>query len=206
MRALIIKKQASQYQVEYIIPHHHSIYRPVMIKYTLLVVAGIFVHDVLVLTLPSIASAFHWIFGVVGIFVFAKCCIDFLNLYLDTIIITRGGVLVFAWDGLLQYKTDFFDRSKVEMVRYEKQGFRDMILQRGSLLISLEPDIAFRFDTIENPQKQMQKILLTKEKYSLPVTSSDHHLGEYDKKEKIDAFVETLGDVLIEYMEKKQQI
>jgi hypothetical protein len=49
---------------------------------------------------------------------------------MDTIVILANGMALFNREGLLRYKTDFFDRVKVDTIQHEHHGVLDSMLQR----------------------------------------------------------------------------
>jgi len=111
-------------------------------------------------------------FGLVGVAFFVKYIIDFLNLYLDCLILSSGGITLFMREGLFDHKTDFFGRNTIETVSHTQNTFRDKIFARGNLLIKLDRDIEYPFENINRPRKQVERILRYKEKYG-PNKSTD---------------------------------
>ncbi len=107
---------------------------------------------------------------------------------------------MFMREGLFDYKTDFFERNKIETVSHTQNSFRDKIFARGDLVIKLEHGIEYPFDDINHPKKQVEKILKYKEQFAAK-NAWDKPLPIADEKMAIIA--EALSEVVKEYMEKK---
>jgi len=113
-----------------------------------------------------------WIFGILGIGFFIRYIIDFLNLYLDGLIMTDQGITLFMWEGLFDHKTDFFERSKIEAISYNQNSFRDKIFARGDLIIRLDHGVEYPFENVNFPQKQAEKIQKYKTQFSVDLPES----------------------------------
>lgn len=126
--------------------------------------------------------------------------IDFLNIYLDWLILSQNGITMFMWEWLFDYKTDFFERNKIETVSHTQNSFWDKVFAKGDLIIKLEHGIEYPFENINSPQKQAEKILKYKAQFSTFV-SNDSTQPITDDKMAIIA--EALSEVVKEYMAKK---
>ncbi|MCX6825300.1 MAG: hypothetical protein NTY80_03665 [candidate division SR1 bacterium] len=143
-----------------------------------------------------------WCFGILGIGFFIRYIIDFLNIYLDGLILSKDGITMFMREGLFEYKTDFFERSKIETVSHNQNSFWDKLFSKGDLVIKLEHEIEYPFDNIDSPQRQVDKILKLKNQHGLLVPN-DKGISLGDDKMAIIA--EALSEVVKEYMDKKTE-
>lgn len=141
-----------------------------------------------------------WTFGIIGIGFFVKFIIDFLNIYLDWLILSDKGITMFMWEWLFEYKTDFFERNKIETVSHNQNSFWDKLFAKWDLLVKLEHGIEYPFENINFPQKQAEKIMKYKNQFS-PTNTADISSGMSDDKMSIIA--EALSEVVKEYMDKK---
>ena len=107
---------------------------------------------------------------------------------------------MFMREWLFEYKTDFFERNKIEAVSHDQNTFWDKLFSRGNLLIKLEHGVEYPFDDINAPQKQVDIILKLKSKF-WPSLSADKASSLNDEKMAIIA--EALSEVVKEYMDKK---
>lgn len=109
---------------------------------------------------------------------------------------------MFMREWLFEYKTDFFERSKIETVSHNQNSFWDKLFSKGDLVIKLEHEIEYPFDNIDSPQRQVDKILKLKNQHWLLVPN-DKGISLGDDKMAIIA--EALSEVVKEYMDKKTE-
>lgn len=103
-------------------------------------------------------------------------------------------------EGLFDYKTDFFERSKIEAVSHNQNSFWDKIFAKWDLIIKLEHGVEYPFENINFPQKQADKIMKYKTQFA-PTNISDVAAPIADEKMAIIA--EALSEVVKEYIDKK---
>lgn len=103
---------------------------------------------------------------------------------------------------LFDYKTDFFERSKIEAVSHNQNSFWDKVFARWDLLIKLEHGVEYPFEDINFPQKQAEKIMKYKTQFS-PTNITDTPVPIADEKMAIIA--EALSEVVKEYIDKKTE-
>ncbi len=68
-----------------------------------------------------------WIAGVLALLLFAKWVVSFLNLYLDCLLLSKENLTIFLWDGILEYRTQVLDWSKINAISYTQNSLRDRI-------------------------------------------------------------------------------
>lgn len=148
--------------------------------------------------------------AIIGVCLVVYLFVRFLSIYMDTFIILNNGMALFTRDGVMNYKTEFFDRIKVDTVQSQQNGLLDAALQRGSIRLKIDGEITYQFDNVPDPQKWTTRILTAKQHYLhtldrhpqaqyMPAVSSYHD----DKQEKVSLLVEALGELLEEYQIKK---
>lgn len=142
-----------------------------------------------------------WIFALFGLILFVKYCIDFLNIYLDGLILSEKGITMFMWEGLFDYKTDFFERNRIETVSHNQNSFWDKLFSKGDLVIKLEHGIEYPFENINSPQKQAEKILKYKSHFSPVMPDENSQISD----DKMSIIAEALSEVVKEYMDKKTE-
>ncbi len=193
-----MKKYVDVDTVFHVIGHNASVF----IKLTLRTLIFLLVLYVLFVVLDKyiVWSYLPWFFGILGLWFFVKYIIDFLNIYLDWLILSEGGITMFMREWLFEYKTDFFERNKIEAVSHDQNNFWDKLFSRGNLLIKLEHGVEYPFDDINSPQKQVDIILKLKSKFWPPL-SADKISSLSD--EKMSIIAEALSEVVKEYMDKK---
>ncbi len=109
---------------------------------------------------------------------------------------------LFLRDGLLKHKADFFEWDRIETVSYVHHTLLDKIFSKGDLMIKLDRDIEFPFENVNNPSKQVTKILHLKERHLAGKKSEDETNTKLDT-DKISILNEALLEVVKEYLGKK---
>lgn len=131
---------------------------------------------------------------------FVKYSIDFLNIYLDWLILSENGITIFMREWLFDHTTEFFERDKIETISHNQNTFWDKLFAKGDLLIKLEHGIEYPFENINYPQRQAEKILKYKSQFFLDIPMEKINPITDDKMAII---AEALSEVVKEYMEKK---
>lgn len=106
---------------------------------------------------------------------------------------------MFMREWLFEYKTDFFERDKIEAVSHTQNSFRDKIFVRGDISIKLEHGVEYPFEDVNFPQKHADKIMKYKEQFSVDIPDD----GKTIHDDKMAIIAEALSEVVKEYMEKK---
>jgi len=196
LRKQIMRRYVHVDTIFHVIWHNASVFMIITLK-TLIFLLVLYVLFV-VLDKYIIWQYLPWFFGALGIWFFVKYIIDFLNVYLDWLILSEGGITMFMREWLFEYKTDFFERNKIETVSHTQNSFWDKLFSKWDLLVKLEHGIEYPFENINAPQKQAEKILKYKAQFLLP----DEDTSSLNN-EKMSIIAEALSEVVKEYMDKK---
>lgn len=147
------------------------------------------------------------IFWLLWVWLLLKYVVDFLNNYLDALIVTEHGIVVFRREWILEYKTEMFEWEKIELISHEQKSFLDKLFFKWDIVISLDYNTAFKFENISNPQKAVSVILMKKHRFQQDDDIVDESWWwEWPHSEKFDVLVETLGEVIQDYMKKWQWV
>ena len=200
LREQIIKKYVTVTDVLYVIGHNGSIFFRSLFRIILFLVVlyGIY----FLLNKYIVWDLLPWVFALLGIGFFVKYLLNFFNDYLDSLLLSKEWITMFTRDGILRYKTEFFEWNSIETVSYVHNNIRDKIFSKWDLLIKLDHDIEYPFENVSKPQKQMAKILKYKEQF---VGFQAAKLEEIEINDaKISILAEALGEVVKEYLDKKE--
>ena len=199
LRNALIKKYVNAKDIERIIGHSSTVY----LKRSILTIVLLFVVFIIfsLLNHTSPAEYWKWIFGGIWLLVFAKRAIDFLDAYLDCLILTKDSVILFLREGLLEYKTEVFSRNKITTISRNQNWLWDNLFGKGDLLIKLEFDTEFPFADISAPKKQAGKLTVLKESF-LTKQKQTIEKDLSDDNERFNVLVEAMSEVVKEYMEK----
>lgn len=199
LRNALIKKYVNGKDIERIIGHSSTVY----LKRSILTIVLLFVVFIIfsLLNHTSPAEYWKWIFGGIWLLLFAKRAIDFLDAYLDCLILTKDSVILFLREGLLEYKTEVFSRNKITTISRNQNWLWDKLFGKGDLLIKLEFDTEFPFADISAPKKQAGKLTVLKESF-LTKQKQTIEKDLSDDNERFNVLVEAMSEVVKEYMEK----
>lgn len=109
---------------------------------------------------------------------------------------------MFRREWLLEYKNEYFERSKIEVVSHEQKNFLDTLLHTGDLIITLDHWLVFEFERIHNPVKKASILLNAKTDALKP----REELSNQVNQDKFTMLVETLWEVIIDYMKSHKDI
>ena len=200
LRNVLIKKYIDTKDTQRIIGHSSVVY----IKKAIITIVLLFLLYVIfaLLNQSSPAEYWKWIFWWAGLALFVKWVIDFLNLYLDCLILSKDNITFFLWEWLLEYKTEIFSRNKINTISRNQNWFWDKLFWKWDILIKLEFDTEFPFNDVSQPKKQVRKLMMLKEEF----LSKEKQKVEKDLSEDNDRFnvlVEAMSEVVKDYLDQK---
>lgn len=146
----------------------------------------------------------EWIFALLWIILLVKYLLDFLNIYLDTVIVSHNGITFLTRDGLLDYKTDFFGWESIETVSHQQDSLWDKFRGRGDIHIALNQNISFPFTNVPNPKKHVSAILQQRERSMHLHQDGEENTIENDTGH-YGVIMEALGEIVQEYAQKKKR-
>jgi len=201
LRRYLLGRYVDLKDVEDILGHSPFIYlRGALIYGVLLFV--VYIAYAIVRTYYSQDIYIKRIAGIVWLFLFCKRLLGFLNLYLDCILISKDSLTVFLRDGILEYKTEVIDRSKVSVISYNQNSLRDKIFGKWDLLIQMWNEINFAFNDVSHPRKSASKLTLNKKNHDEAKKKKIEQDLEWDQRQ-FDILVDALWEVIRDYMESK---
>ncbi len=192
-------EQYVQYQdIVHILPHAWLPYLEMTIKYAFVVFIGVVLYSFL----SGFTDRVQWIMGVLGLLLFAKYVYDFLDRYMDTVVLTDRGITMVTIDGWFRYKVDFFERKNIASISYAQSGIIDKIFNEGVITISLDHDSTYTIEGVSHPQRQCS--IINKLKFELLARAQDDEQAQaqlaLDQPDKFELLVDTLGEVINTYM------
>lgn len=87
---------------------------------------------------PTINPLVNWAIGGVALLVYFRFIIQFLNKYLDALVITSDGISVFEREGFLSYKLQKFEWETIESIVHSQYSLSDRILGKGIVKITID--------------------------------------------------------------------
>ena len=203
LRHYLLGKYVDLKDTEDILSHSPFIYLRGVLVYSILlfivyVIYAIFQQYPQYQNVPYI-KRIAWI---LWLFIFFKRLLWFLNLYLDCILISKDTLTVFLRDGILEYRTEIIDRSKISVISHNQNSFRDKVCGKWDLLIQMWNDIDFSFSDVSHPKKSASKLTLNKKNYDEAKKKKIEQDLEWDQRH-FDILVDALWEVIRDYMETK---
>lgn len=203
IRTNIIKKYLRDQEIYDIIGHDILIYRWIVIKY-LAILGIVYVLYIVIHQYIFDHVYLRWWVTFLGIILYAKWLYDLADEYLDSLVITNRWLVLFRWNGVFHYTTDYFQRVSLDSVSEEQNSFRDTLFKKWNIKIRLE-DEKHIFKDVSNPGTQVTKILHWKDKILWRFQYHENETAEDDANNKYELLVEALGEVVSEYVEKKKE-
>lgn len=198
IRKAIIKRNINTSEIHHVVGHNGSVFFKILFKYFCYLA-------VLLIIFLLLDRYIKWpyldrVFAGLWLILFIKFCIDFCDIYLDCLVMTDTWITLYLREWLLEYKTDHFDRTTIETISFNQKWFRDKLFMKWDITITLDHGIEYPFNDISNPKKQVDKILVLKNRFSL---SAEKKQEEAEKEwKKFDVLVEALGEVVKDYIDK----
>lgn len=198
IRKAIIKRNINTSEIHHVVGHNGSVFFKILFKYFCYLAALLLIFLLLdrYLTREYLRRVFGWLWMIL----FIKFCIDFCDIYLDCLVMTDTWITLYLREWLLEYKTDHFDRTTIETISFNQKWFRDRLFMKWDITITLDHWIEYPFEDISNPKKQVDKILVLKNRFSAPAPAETED-PEVEWK-KFDILVEALWEVVKDYIDK----
>ena len=135
-----------------------------------------------------------------GIALYLKYIYDFLNIYLDSVVLTNRGINILVVDGFMKYRMTSFGRKSIETVDYGQNGLLDYLIDSGNLTLSVDQGERFVIPSVYQPKKQANRIQKMKYEYLAQIQTS---LPEEEVSvDKFEILVDTLSSVITQYMKQ----
>jgi hypothetical protein len=143
------------------------------------------------------------IVGIVALILYFKIIVDFLNYYLDGIILTNKEIIVFKWEWLLNYKTEHIALDSIEGISYTQNGLYDVFWNIWDISIRLNHGITIPFESIYKPKDQTQHLMSLKEQYIANSRFDFDNSTDTNDQDKFNILVETLSTMILDHVKKE---
>jgi len=169
-------------------------------KYGWVAIIGAFIRDII----GWVVSQLQWLVIIMGLALFGKYLYDFVDAYLDTVVLTNKGITIVRIDNWFKYKIDFFERKSIMAVSHSQSGLMDKLFDQWTIQISLDHDSDYHILWIASPGKQAG--IINKLKFTVLERQRALELEDATKHHQPDKFellVDTLSEVIWTYMAHK---
>ncbi len=195
LKLWLIEQYVEHQNILYILPHARMEYLILSVQYSCVIIVLWFIGQFL---WESSSRIFIFIWALL----FSKYVYDFIDLYLDSVVLTDKGITIVKIDKWFKYKTDFFERKNIITISHTQSWFMDKLFNQWSITISLDHDSDYYIKNISKPNSQVS-ILNT---YKFDALSRIKKIEEEVKQEaanqpdKFEILVDTLSEVIGSYM------
>lgn len=197
LKLWLIEQYIEDQEILHILPHARLRYLILTLQYCVgVVIVG------LIWEYSGGRDSLQRVMGIIGIMAFGKYIHDFLDIYLDSVVLTNRGVTIVRIDGWFRYKVDFFERKNIISVSHSQGGIVDKIFNNWSVKIALDHDSDYTISGVAWPDKQSSII----NKYKFEALDREKELEEIaaaqimQQPDKFEILVDTLSDVIGAYM------
>lgn len=203
LKHALIKKYLDDLEIYAVIWHDILVYLKIVSGYIALLVLLYILFSVLQRYVIS-HTYMVWTAALMGITIYVKGLYDVADEYLDSLVVTNRGLILFRRNGLFDYKTEYLQRVSIESIAEEQNSFLDSLFKKGNIIIKVE-DERIRFKEVSHPAHLVSQLLNWKSKilwrYEYHENETSTELG----RDKYELLVEALWEVVTEYVDKKKE-
>lgn len=202
LRKNILKNYLQWLKLYYIIWHDPFKYIIVIFKYLIFlwILFVSFYYIQVYIKNENYLIFISYIYWILWFILYIFFIVRFMDIYLDCIILTDSWITIFYWNWLFKYNAENLNWKSIDSVYDEQNWLLDIFLNKWMINIKKENEI-FKFYDITNPSHKRWIILEYLKKFNY----KPEQIKEKDP-EKFDVFVETIWDLIIDYMKKFKKI
>ncbi len=205
----IIGSYLQEFRVKKIIWHDNLQYGEIVIKYGVLFVLVAWCALFFDL-FESINEKFlQWAFSFIVLIIYIVCFYELLNKYLDALVISEEWLILFQRHSPFAQTISLIQRVAIESIEHAHTWFWSSLFNLWTLRIQVE-DSRYVFNRITKPAHTLQLILKAKDYWTkmrytenMPPQIPQHPINK-ENKETYSILIEALGEVMEEYVKKKQ--
>lgn len=183
-----------------------------IIYWILLFLIAVWYHYSLYVLHTNVAWITFWIIATI---LYLSFVVHFLDIYLDCIMIQESWIVLFRWDWILSNRSESIPWDSLDSVFEQQKGIIDIVFGKGDLKIKRQEEV-YVFNNVHNPSVIRNDILKRKEEF-LSWHDEHWHDGDHghghdddhdhwhDENDKFDILVETLGEVVLDYIKKSKK-
>lgn len=191
----LITKYITDQEILYVLKQSFGSYFFMFLKNILFVLVVYGIYSILG---DYVNNEINLFFGLILIWIYGKFIYDFIDVYMDTVVLTNRGIHIISITWLMKFKVDFFEWRWLESITYTKNGMRDILFNQWDVLLTLNQWTDFTIENIAQPKRQIS--VLNKIKYEESMKIIEWEIPDNTSEDKFNILVETLGDVIWDYM------
>ncbi len=207
MRKYVLNRYVSTSWDVKIIGHHGSIHMGIFLSSLFIIILLWVIHSILRYVIDwGNTTIINWIIWCIAAIFYIRFIVQFLNKYLDALVISSEGISIFEWEEFLSYKLQKIDWDSIESITHLQHSLYDKILWKWTLKITIDHGVIFTFHDIYQPNRIADILREYKHNYGINSQHNNNLMEPTTNEswEKFEILVETLGEVIKDYMNKSQ--
>ncbi len=191
--------------IRFVIWRHPVVYAKVLIQYTSLFLLLFLVYRIVKLWIPQDLS--QMIFGGTIGLLYIVAIFMLLRSYFDVMVATDDHLYIVLWDSFLKYRIKILTRSSIQDLTVAPAAWVSALLKDSHIIIATEQDELLEFHHVYKAAYVVKDMYEIRDRHMYPeqhVESEEEEPVASIDDEKFKVLVETLGEVIVDYMKKKQ--
>lgn len=189
-------------EIHYIISHDWWKYTKLILIFSLILILIIALYlNIYILFNSTALKILNIIFAAIWMLIYIIFTVNFINLYLDTLVVTNSWLILFEWSWLFKYSTESIDWNSIQAIEDEQSWLFDIILNKWDLKIKRAWE-SYTFQDVSSCSTERNKIIEYKDKFEEKKQELKEE-NEQPELDKFDVLVETLWEVILDYIKKK---
>lgn len=185
--------------IKYIIWHDIFSYMKMLIKYFFFIVIILFsyrfINDYFVVDLS-------FVFWSIGLLIYWMYIVSFLDIYLDSVVLTDKWIYIYVRDWFLDQNTEYISWNSIQSVYDEQNWILDLVFNKWNIKIKRQDEI-YIFNNVDKPWDVTNKIISIKDDI-LTKNAQEEQEEEEENPNNFDTLVETLWEVISQHVSKKK--
>lgn len=128
-----------------------------------------------------------------------------LRNYFDVMVGTKEHLYIVQRDSFFKYHLKILTRSSIQDISFSPTGHIGAVLKDSTMLISTKQDEIIEFDDVFNADQVAKKMYELRDDSLFQEDEDDEPISGVQDDEKFKVLVETLGEVIVDYMKKKEE-
>lgn len=182
--------------IKYIIWHDIFSYMKMLIKYFFFIIIILFsyrfINDYFVIDLS-------FVFWSIGLLIYWMYIVSFLDIYLDSVVLTDKWIYIYIRDWFLDQNTEYISWNSIQSIYDEQNWILDLVFNKWNIKIKRQDEI-YIFNNVDKPWDVTNKIISIKDDI---LTKNDQE-EEEENPNNFDTLVETLWEVISQHVSKKK--
>ncbi len=200
LKEKVLSKNLWNQEIIDIIWHHWWKYIKALIKYCILLIILFVFYNLLVQYID--VDYLEFIFWSVGLIIYIMFVVAFLDVYLDSIVLTSTWIILYKREWFLRQNTEHIQWSSAQSIYDEQNWILDVILNKWTIKIKRHDEV-YSFEDVAYPSKTTNMII--KAKNDIMYNNKDDDEDEFQNSEKFDVLVDTLWEVILDYVKKNKK-